>query len=137
MFRAVGGFALLVLLSAVAQAKTIELLIPANVAWFDTGVVVGKGQRISVAASGLWSNGGLEEAYTGPAGFMHVIRQDTIFPSAPLAALVGRVGHTIVPIGAYTELALEGRLFLTMNDVPNTYGDNSGYMAVTIKILPR
>lgn len=136
IIRTLGGIAVCVVLhSAAVQAQGVTLLVPANLEWLDTQIVVERNQKVIISSSGVWTNGGIANAYVGPNGFFDVIRTDTIIPSVPLATLIGRIGSTTFPVGAYSELALEGRLFLTMNDVPDTYFDNAGYMGVTIEIL--
>lgn len=117
-----------------AVADPVKLWVPGNVEWFDTGVVVQKGQSVSISAAGLWTNGGLAKEYAGPKGLSGQVRRDTILPAAPLGALVGRVGETTFFVGGYQEVALGGRLLLTMNDVPGTFHDNGGYMAVTLEV---
>lgn len=106
--------------------------VPANVEWCDTGINVRRGQRIAISAQGRW-NYRSEPAF-GPAGSGERI-DTTLLPRAPLAALIGRVGNEVFLVGqgGQSQAASEGRLYLSINDVSGTFGDNSGFMDVYVQ----
>ncbi len=106
--------------------------VPANVEWCDTGINVRRGQRIAIGAQGRWNYRG-EPAF-GPDGARERL-DTTLFPRAPLAALIGRVGDQVFLVGqgGQSQAASEGRLFLSINDVSGTFGDNSGFMDVYVQ----
>lgn len=133
--QALACLAISLALCATVRANSVSILIPADAENFDTGVVIGPGQKAIISSGGVWTNGGVLEDYVGPQGFLSVIRTDTIIPSTPLAALIGRTENALFPVGAYAEISHQGRLFLMMNDVPNTYGDNVGYISARINIV--
>lgn len=100
--------------------------------WCDTGLRVQQGQRISIGAQGQW--GYLREPAYGPAGARQRI-DNSLYPRAPLAALLGRVGERIFPIGQGGEFEMpsDGVLHLSMNDVSGSFQDNSGHMDVYVR----
>ncbi len=115
----------------VASCRMSDMMVrvPANVEWCDTGIDIRRGQRIAINAQGRWNYRG-EPAF-GPAGSGERIN-NTLYPRAPLAALIGRVGGEVFVIGqgGQSDAASEGRLYLSMNDVSGTFYDNSGHMDV-------
>ena len=106
--------------------------VPANVEWCDTSIVVRRGQRIAISAEGRWNYRG-QPAF-GPAGSGERL-DTTLAPRAPLAALIGRVGDEVFLIGqgGQSQAASEGRLYLSINDVSGTFGDNAGFMNVYVQ----
>lgn len=112
--------------------ETKEVSVPAQEFWVDTGITVTKGARLTIDASGQWSNGGADPL-TGPNG-LNRIHPGTVVASANLAELVGKVGDVKFTVGdRYSgNSPASGRLFLTINDVPGAYADNSGALSVEI-----
>ncbi len=76
---------------AAIPAQPVRIEVPATVEWLDTGVDVTTGQSIELAATGRWSNTG--PPALGPGGHGEYIHPGTIVASAPLAALVAKVGE--------------------------------------------
>ncbi|MBX3428660.1 MAG: hypothetical protein KF779_03645 [Hyphomonadaceae bacterium] len=119
---------------AVAQClrsgRTIR--VQANVEWCDTGIDLRRGQRMAIGAEGRWTYLG-EPIYAAAGSGTRA--NNSLFPRAPLAALIGRVGDQqfLIGQGGQTEAVSDGRLYLSMNDVSGTFGDNSGYMDVYIQ----
>lgn len=113
-----------------------KALVAANAGWVDTGIDVRSGDRLTLGAAGEWTNGGDSPRYTGPTGFGNYHIPNTEVPDAPLAAVVGRIGHAsfLVGKGVVAPAPASGRLFLGMNDVPGTYADNRGDMQVVIHV---
>lgn len=119
--------------------------------WQDTGMVIEKGDRVHIKAlSGEWDPGtyvpplGSEDKIDpcGPEGypwktkeiFMGLIRgRITKFP---FGSLIGRIEEEPLHIGEEKgpfDSQLSGRLYLTMNDEPGAYGDNSGLVSAAIQ----
>ena len=112
----------------------LKRFVHAIVLWFDSGVDLARGRAIRIRASGSWSNSG--PPGVGPGGFAGYLYPGTILASAPLASLVGRVGESAFAVGSSFEGAspADGRLYLAINDTPDSFGDNQGALAVTIEL---
>jgi PA-IL-like protein len=122
-----------------------DLTVSAAQEWFDTGIDVGSGDFITANASGRWANserrtraGVRPGLLTGPDGFAGDLLSGTLLPSAPLAALVAKIGGSVFLVGAsFQGLApTAGRLMLSMNDVAGTFSDNHGSLTVHISVVP-
>ena len=118
------------------RAQRQQLIAPADVSWVHTGISVGAGQVLTIMASGQWSNGGGQPRLVGPAGFQGFRMAGTLLPSANLASLIGKIDSTIFFIGSNYSRAssVAGELFLSMNDLPNTFSDNKGGLRVSIDL---
>ena len=113
--------------------------------WRNSGVVVEKGGRYLIKASGRWRPGGLCN-WTGPDG---------ITPYTPLcldlggqtvrgyshSALIAKIGDQGEPFGVGNEfelLAKEGGvLYFRMNDTPGFFWDNEGHVDVRIALMDK
>jgi tetratricopeptide (TPR) repeat protein len=115
-----------------------EVSVPAQVMWFDTGIVLDKGAKIYIHASGQWSDGGQPTRYWGANGTGDPWT-GTIVPDANLDALVGKVGDVTFTVGeSYSGSSpSSGRLYLSINDVPNSFSTNTGAMSVEISYSHR
>ena len=113
-------------------SKRIE--VRADKMWVDTGVdVTGKTVRIEYE-SGQWSNGGDDPLFADGRGANSW--PDLLVPGAPIRSLVGKTSSGTFLIGNLREGNLgQGRLYLSINDVPNNYGDNIGSLTVIITIV--
>jgi tetratricopeptide (TPR) repeat protein len=113
------------------EKKTVS--VPGQVMWFDTGVTLAQGAKLDIRASGQWSDGGQPTRYWGPGG-TGASWPGTIVPSANLDALVGKVGDVTFPVGAsYSgNSPAAGKLYLSINDVADSFSNNSGSMSVEI-----
>jgi hypothetical protein len=136
-------FVLLILLSlsagTMAAFSQVTFGLPAQTQWLDTGVDIPSGQRLAVSAVGQWSNGGAQPRWVGPSGWPDVHLPGALEPSAPLGALVGKIGRRTFLIGeSYhpTTSAETGRLYLSMNDVAGSFSDNRGFIQVSISVRP-
>lgn len=118
-----------------SQCRTIQ----ANAAWQGTGVTVGPGQFVCVAAEGLWSHGfqgiqGITPFY-GPEGFGKDEPNTVPEVVSRTGALIGRIG-TNGPFLIGKQLCFvpssSGELSLSMNDEPGTFDNNRGSMHVHI-----
>jgi len=118
-----------------AQAQTTTVTVPANVEWFDTGIDVqaGASNVLSISATGRWRNVPKGLALDA-AGYGSTRLPNALAPAELFGSLIGRVNGTIFGIGKSFKgnSPASGRLFLSMNDVPGTYGDNSGQLRVVV-----
>lgn len=107
--------------------------LPATAEWLDTGVDLATGQSLEITASGLWSTAGAPAL--GPGGAARSRQRGLTVPSAPLGALVARVGGATFAVGERFAgpSPAAGRLYLAINDAPGAFGDNQGALAVTIQ----
>jgi hypothetical protein len=107
--------------------------VPADKMWVDTGITLIKGAKLDIVASGQWSDAGLPLRYWGPDGTGGPW-PGTIVASADLDALVGKVGSISFLVGgSYSGSSpVSGKLYLSMNDIPNGFSGNLGTMDVEI-----
>ncbi|MBS0383869.1 MAG: hypothetical protein JSS00_00805 [Proteobacteria bacterium] len=109
--------------------------VPAQAEWCDTGVEVREGQTIYFrVGEGRWSNAPPPAPSYGPEGGPAI--QGTWIESAPLGALIGRIGGAAFLIGSKSSVTspASGHLLLAMNDVRGTYGDNRGQLDVFMAV---
>lgn len=120
--------------NSTVEAPGIDVTVPANLHWVDSGIVLRQGQPLRISASGAWSNTGPPSI--GPAGFVGYHYPGTILASADLASLIGRVGNETFAIGGgFSGFSpADGHLLLSINDTPDTFGDNQGFLKVTIRL---
>jgi WD40 repeat protein/tRNA A-37 threonylcarbamoyl transferase component Bud32 len=98
--------------------------------WQDTGVDVFEGERVQLTVVGRWHKG---EQHCDAAGLPDAPRDRAILPSAPLLALLARVGDDPWPLAPGREAfsaPRAGRLFLRANDLDRD-GDG-GSLQVTV-----
>jgi tetratricopeptide (TPR) repeat protein len=114
--------------------ETKDVTIAAQQSWVDTGVTVARGQSLTIQANGRWSNG---DPPFGPNGGGHTW-PGTILASADIGALIGKIGNEVFLVGEnYSGSApASGKLLLSINDVPGTFGDNSGVVNVHVSYSP-
>ena len=118
--------------SGTLTGTTVNVL--ANVAWTDTGITVNAGDKVMFQASGE-INFGRGPGMTAPPDGGGEHRSNYPDPSAPVGALIGKVGNNGTPFGIGSQrqalgMPASGRLFLGVND--NERGDNSGAFTVVI-----
>ena len=121
----------------VPKVETKELMVPAREMWVDTGIVVTKGAKLSIHASGQWSDGSKPVRFWGPNGTGNSW-PGTLSDAANVDALIGKVGDATFLVGeSYSgSCPQSGRLFLSMNDFPGYFSNNSGAMKVEISYNP-
>ena len=112
----------------------------ANNGWSNTGLVVRRGQRIRINASGRVSlkkdQSGRPDVYSFPAG-LPTLRDDNKLmrtePTGALIAVIGDDNDDFIPIGAKRDFVAQrdGVLFLGVNESDLT--DNSGKFDVVIE----
>jgi hypothetical protein len=118
-----------------APQGTRSVVVPANVAWTNTGLTVSRGQWLRFEPSGeirLSFNG--DDMATAAGGKNFRLAPRAQIPTIPVGALIGRVGNgKAFSIGDTTQafqMPADGRLSLGVNDdhVP----DNSGNFVVKV-----
>ena len=129
-------------LAAAQPTSRVENLcrtVQANAPWQGTGVSVGPGQFVCVAADGLWSHGnqGVQAItpFYGPEGFGKTTTNTVPEVASRIGALIGRIG-TDAPFLIEKQLcfipASSGELRLSMNDESGAFANNAGSMRVQI-----
>jgi len=134
-----------------SEFKTVEVAVPGNVAWTDTGLDVVAGQEVSFRARGnITLQVGNPQADCGPGGYdLKTVQQP--LPEHNLGSLIGKVViSATVKVDEETgeekkeevswlffigtenkvQLPASGRLFLGINE--NVSGDNAGEFRVTL-----
>jgi outer membrane protein assembly factor BamB len=111
-----------------------RIVVPASLEWCSTGIKVSHRGHMTITALGRWSNAGPPRQ--GPEGFVGYKYPGTLLADADLASLVGKISETTFAIGArYAgESPDEGLLLLSINDVSGTFGDNQGYVEVSVAL---
>ena len=121
--------------SAPLAASPVSFQMPANVPWFDSGIDLFTGEAIAITAGGVakydpW------RPYVTPAGMPVPWDRRFLAPGLPAYSLIGKITQFGMPfeIGMGTSFAapVGGRLYLSMNDWANAFGDNSGSWDVTV-----
>jgi hypothetical protein len=135
------------------EFKTVEVVVPGNVPWTDTGLDVAAGQEVSFRARGkITLQVGNPQADCGPGGYdLKTVQQP--LAENNLGSLIGKVVISVTVtvdeetgeekkeevsrlffIGAENKVQLpaSGRLFLGINE--DVIGDNAGEFRVTIVI---
>jgi hypothetical protein len=118
------------------------LEIPAQTMWFETGVdVTNKTIQIKYQ-SGTWSNNGAESNFCDGEGFIpegndfRDVIPKLLVTNAPLGALVGRTSGEPFFVGnTYEGHPAEGRLFLSINERPDSFEDNAGSVRIVVSVL--
>src|SRR5262245_37143473 len=125
-----------------SQQKGVVLEISAQTLWVDTGVdVTNKNVRIKYE-SGNWSNDGKESHFCDGEGFIPEPEdfRDLIpklaLSNAPLGSLIGKTNGEPFFVGnSYEGHPGDGTLHLSINDNPNSFGDNAGALRVVVTVL--
>lgn len=117
--------------------EELQVQVLAAGSWRNSGVMVKKGEKYKITASGKWNIGGLSN-FCGPDGIGcdHALAWDLggIVPGFKSATLIAKIGEEGKPFGVGASFQLEsqtdGYLFFRMND--HTPGDNVGAVNVNI-----
>jgi hypothetical protein len=118
------------------------LEIPAQALWFDTEIDV-TNKTIQVKyESGTWSNDGVESHFCDGEGFIpegkdfRDVIPKLLVTNAPLGALVGRTSGAPFFVGnTYQDRPGDGRLYLSMNEMPDAFSDNAGSVRIAVTVL--
>jgi hypothetical protein len=105
--------------------------------WTDSGLMVRKGQRLRISASGRISLG--EGRFSTPTGLPRVMDTDKLMRDEPTGALIAVVGDDndeFIFVGSGREFfaTRDGRLFLGVNE--GRLEDNSGSFDALIEVEP-
>jgi hypothetical protein len=114
--------------------KTIK--VPSTVMWFDTGIDIPDNKEIKIEyKAGHWRNSATS-GYNAGEGRSPFDRQNLLIVStAPLSSLVGKVGEkTFFVNNSFQGNVGSGKLYLSINDIPDTYNDNEGTLTVTVEV---
>ena len=120
----------------VVPDKVKEVVVDARTMWMSTGVFLHQGDIVRVTAEGTWFNypGSVKSPEGGPQRMPWGSR---VLLTAPLAALVGRIGQNspfLLGLSRTFEANADGNLELTCNDVPGWFDDNTGQVRVRIAV---
>jgi hypothetical protein len=112
-----------------------EVSVPGNQPWTDTGLDVRAGDRIQFVATGQIRLSINRTHISGPGGAGATRNSNNPLPTAPVGALIARIGDAtpfLIGLGR-TPLAMAnaGRLYLGIND--DDTRDNSGSFEVKIE----
>jgi hypothetical protein len=118
--------------------QTFTVIVPANILWFDTGLKILNGQKVTIRVTGnvnTW--GGRPKSDSDAGGQTTAFCDDWRCPMAGVSygALIGRlgVGGSFRVDTAFDFIAPDsGELFLSVNDW--AFADNSGEFIVTITV---
>ena len=105
--------------------------------WTDSGLMVRKGQRLRVTATGRVSLG--NGNFSTPTGLPRLVDTEKLMrnePTGELIAVIGDDNDDFIPIGASREFYAprDGRLFLGVNE--GNLGDNTGSYDALIEVEP-
>ncbi|HEX8150995.1 MAG TPA: hypothetical protein VF591_27680 [Pyrinomonadaceae bacterium] len=105
--------------------------------WTDSGLMVRKGQRLRITATGRVSLG--EGRFSTPTGLPRVVDTEKLMrnePTGTLIAVIGDDNDDFIPIGANREFYAprDGRLFLGVNE--GRLEDNTGSYDALIEVEP-
>jgi|HubBroStandDraft_6_1064221.scaffolds.fasta_scaffold1012325_1 hypothetical protein len=127
------------------QSRVVVPAKPANGLWTLVRSYVGSSQIIRIEAQGQWKPVPGVELPCGADGLQHWMfgRDHLLYKKAPLGALIGKIGGSnisteeseIFLVGSTAVLTIDkilGPLYLTINDAPGCFDDNSGELNVTI-----
>jgi hypothetical protein len=125
-----------------SNRKSVVVTVQANAVWVDTGLdVTNKTVQIKYE-SGTWSNDGAQSHSCDGEGFIPESQDfrdlipKLLVPNAPLGALVGRTGGEPFFVGNnYEDRPGEGHLYLSINDKPDSFEDNTGSLRVLVTVL--
>lgn len=105
--------------------------------WTDSGLMVRKGQRLRISASGRVSLG--QGNFSTPTGLPRLLDTEKLMrnePTGTLIAVVGDDNDEFIAVGAGREFyaARDGRLFLGVNE--GKLDDNTGYFDALVEVEP-
>lgn len=105
--------------------------------WTDSGLMVRKGQRLRITATGRVSLG--QGRFSTPTGLPRVVDTEKLMrnePTGELIAVIGDDNDEFIAVGASREFYAprDGRLFLGVNE--GNLEDNTGSYDVVIEVEP-
>jgi len=113
-----------------ADVQTIEV----GPSWYNTGIELKVGDKMSVKASGIVDIGGMYDEVSGPDGWKEAAGDGYVMPEAKRYSLIGAIGNVKenrIPLGSDAVLKnaeVAGRLYLGVND-HDPWNNKGGYVA--------
>jgi len=123
--------------------QTAVIGVHARAKWNDTALQFGTGEKYALKASGAWYDASI---HTGPAGYaspslpFRLVEWLRRVPKANWFALIGAIGPSlaapfVIGDGCDLDAGQEGVLQCFANDLPFTYGNNSGWVRLEVTRL--
>jgi hypothetical protein len=108
--------------------------------WTSTGLIIKRGDRIRITASGTVTLDPITGRATGPDGMSDLADAKKLMPEQPTGALIGVIGadnDDFIVVGRSSEFTAtrDGLLFLSVNE--GSLSDNTGSYKAVIEIQPR
>jgi hypothetical protein len=105
--------------------------------WTDSGLMVRRGQRLRVSATGRVSLG--HDRYSTPSGLPRITDSEKLMRNQPAGALIAVVGDDndgfiFVGTGREFYAPRDGRLFFGVNE--GNLADNTGTFDVLVEVEP-
>jgi len=118
----------------VPNIRSVTVAIPAREDWTSTGLIVAKGQKVRVTATGQVDLGNGRKS--GPDGIA-IDDKDRLMPNYPTGGLIAVIGDdndNFIFIGKTGEFVAQrsGRLFLSVNE--GNLKDNTGNYSARVEI---
>ncbi|MCA9434716.1 MAG: hypothetical protein KC978_02965 [Candidatus Omnitrophica bacterium] len=104
-----------------------------NIFSVTTGLCISNGDSLLIRATGSVSGNTQQGPTSGPAGTQTAPAFPPILPDAPYLALIGRVGEGewfLIGEELLFDSTQEGEISLAVNEVPGSFGNNSGSFEV-------
>jgi hypothetical protein len=122
-----------------AGVRTANIDVVARRDWTSTGLIVKRGDRIRITATGTVSLDAGGDKTSGPEGAGDLQDSKKLMPEQPTGALIGVIGadnDDFIFIGKSSEFTAtrDGLLFLSVNE--GTLTDNSGTFRASIEHQP-
>jgi len=119
---------------SVPNIRSVTVAIPAREDWTSTGLIVTKGQKVRISASGQVDLGSGRKS--GPDGIA-VDDKDRLMPNYPTGGLIAVIGDdndNFIFIGKSGEFVAQrsGRLFLSVNE--GNLKDNTGTYSARVEV---
>ncbi len=125
------------------DSDDVSVVINAHEEWTETGVILKKGDIVTISAKGKWSHGpegvqGTRPRY-GPAGYAK-LDPAAILPEVNIGTLIAKVGDDEpVFVGKQSQIicSADGPLCLGMNEVTGTqaHENNDGRITASIQFM--
>ncbi len=117
--------------------KTVTVDVVGKRDWTSTGLIVKRGDRIHISASGSVTLDPVSGRATGPEGISDLADPKKLMPDQPTGALIGVIGadnDDFIFIGRASEFtaARDGLLFLSVNE--GNLSDNTGTYKAVIEV---
>jgi sRNA-binding regulator protein Hfq len=108
--------------------------------WTSTGLIIKRGDRIRITATGSVTLDPLTGRATGPDGMSEIVDSKKLLPDQPTGALIGVIGadnDDFIFIGRSNEFTAtrDGLLFLSVNE--GSLSDNTGSFKAVIEVQRR